>query len=352
MRVSVIIPVYRAEAFLRDTVASALALPEVAEVVLAEDGSPDGSLAVCEALVKEHAKVRLVRHPGGVNKGAAATRNLGLRAAREEFVAFLDADDRFLPDRFAAEHAVWAAHPDADGVYGATGVLYHDAEGRARFEQQFAKDLTTVRVGLPPERLFGAFLGMGGEVDFGHFCLDALTLRRSALERMPGWFREDVNIGEDTDFRLRASAHLRLYPGSIDRAVCVRGVHAGNRVTNDPNWHRSLMLMYAALIEWARREPAGRPGLQRLGEEFAAHALKGASTPGERRRALGAFLRYHGSMKRLDNWHAAIGLALRRAPWLAAPLQAMARAAFRCIWWLRGGAPPEVRASWEAANSA
>lgn len=352
MRVSVVIPVFKAEGFLRDAVASALVLPEVAEVVLVEDGSPDGSLAVCEQLVKEDSRVLLHRHPGGVNKGAAASRNLGMRMAREEYIAFLDADDRFLRNRFEAERGIWKEHPDADGVYGATGVIYHDDEGRARFERQFASDLTTVRVAVRPEDLFAAYLGLNGMLDFGHFCLDALTLKRESLMRMPTLFREDVNLGEDTEFLLRLSAHLRLHPGSITKAIAVRGVHEGNRVTNDAHQARSRKLMYAAMLEWAISDPAGKRGVKRIGEEHASFAVRSATSRKERWEAWRELFRYPGSLKRLDNWQAAIDMSFGRSRWVAAPLHALARSAFRLLWWFKGGAPAEVKASWAASKPA
>lgn len=350
MRVSVVIPVFRAEAFLRDAVASALSLPEVAEVVLVEDGSPDGSLAVCEELAAADARVRLHRHPGGVNRGAAASRNLGMRMAKEEHLAFLDADDRFLANRFALEQQVWRDHPDADGVYGATGAVYHDAQGRERFERQFTNELSTVRVAVPPEGLFAAYLGLNGLLDFGHFCLDALTLRRSSLERMPTWFRDDINLGEDTEFLMRASAVLRLYPGSITEAISVRGVHEGNRVTGDADHARSRKLMYAALLEWAQSDPAGRAGLRRIGEEHASYAVRSARTGTEKRSAWRSLLRFPGSLKRLDNWQAAIDMTFGPTSWIGRGAKWVVGRMFALLWWMKGGAPPEVKASWKAAR--
>ena len=84
--ISVIIPVYNAERYLERAVASALEQPQTGEVILIEDCSPDGSLAICEKLAAAHPdKVRLLRHPDGKNHGAGPTRNLGIRAAQHPF---------------------------------------------------------------------------------------------------------------------------------------------------------------------------------------------------------------------------------------------------------------------------
>ncbi|PIY03241.1 MAG: glycosyltransferase family 2 protein, partial [Bacteroidetes bacterium CG_4_10_14_3_um_filter_31_20] len=73
--------------------------PETSEVILIEDGSPDNGLDVCTSLAKKYSKVRLYRHENGENKGASASRNLGIRKANYPYVAFLDADDFYLPNR-------------------------------------------------------------------------------------------------------------------------------------------------------------------------------------------------------------------------------------------------------------
>ena len=100
MQISVIIPVYNAEDFVTLAVESALAQPETGEVILIEDGSPDNSLTICQELEEKYNKVRLLRHPHGRNKGAAASRNLGMKswrryvlitAARSTCTAFLAA---------------------------------------------------------------------------------------------------------------------------------------------------------------------------------------------------------------------------------------------------------------------
>src|SRR5690349_14845174 len=94
-KVSVIIPVYNAAKFLRQAVESAVHLPEVAEIVLVEDRSPDNALQICGELVREFSKVKMYQHPNNENRGAGASRNLGIEKSTFPYVAFLDADDRY-----------------------------------------------------------------------------------------------------------------------------------------------------------------------------------------------------------------------------------------------------------------
>jgi hypothetical protein len=74
-----------------------------------EDGSTDGSGAIGEVLARHDPRVRLLHHPQHANRGASASRNLGMAHARSPFLAFLDADDRYLPHRFHADAQVFRA---------------------------------------------------------------------------------------------------------------------------------------------------------------------------------------------------------------------------------------------------
>src|SRR5687767_10956534 len=103
MKISVIIPVYNAEKYVTQAVESALQFEEVYEVILIEDKSPDNALEVCRQLAEKNDRVKLFQHPDKGNHGAGPTRNLGLENATGDFIAFLDADDYYLPNRFDAE---------------------------------------------------------------------------------------------------------------------------------------------------------------------------------------------------------------------------------------------------------
>jgi len=102
-KVSVVIPAYNAEKLIIKAVESALQFKEVDEVLLVEDGSSDNTLDICKQLGNEYHKVKVYHHLNGINKGAGASRNLGIKKAANDYIAFLDADDYFLPNRFDAE---------------------------------------------------------------------------------------------------------------------------------------------------------------------------------------------------------------------------------------------------------
>lgn len=249
LQISVVIPVYNAAKFIAAAVRSCLQFEEVREVVLVDDAGPDNSLEVCQALAASDPRVKLFRHPGHVNKGAAESRNLGILNCSSELVAFLDADDFFLPNRFDAERRIFAEHPDADGVYGAIGPHYYDEAGRALFNKTFEHEITSVRKRVPPEQLFEGL--SGGIPDFGHFSLDALTVKRSALMGLGRLMRKELHLHEDTDITTRLAWHTRLYAGSLENPVTMRGVHAENRITQNDRLAHTNHMLYKCLWEWA-----------------------------------------------------------------------------------------------------
>ena len=126
-RVAVIIPVYAAT-FLDEALASVFAQVRPAdEVIVVDDGSPDPA-AIQQAVERWPDRVTLLRQ---ANAGAAAARNAGLSAASAEWVAFLDADDRWLPDFLERQMSFLSSHPYADLVWAdATIVGDTPAAGR------------------------------------------------------------------------------------------------------------------------------------------------------------------------------------------------------------------------------
>ena len=95
--VSVIIPVYKAEDFIRKCVGSVTAqtLKDI-EIICVDDGSPDNSLEILKELAAEDSRVKVISQPNG---GAGAARNNGLRHATGEYLSFLDADDYWEPQK-------------------------------------------------------------------------------------------------------------------------------------------------------------------------------------------------------------------------------------------------------------
>lgn len=91
------------------------------ELLLADDGSTDESTAIALRYAQQYPdKVRYLEHEGHQNRGMSATRNLGIRHAKGEYIAFLDADDIWLPQKLEKQVSILEAQPEAAMVYGST----------------------------------------------------------------------------------------------------------------------------------------------------------------------------------------------------------------------------------------
>jgi glycosyltransferase involved in cell wall biosynthesis len=112
--VSVIVPAYRASRYIAATLTSAFAQTYAPiEVIVVNDGSPDRD-ALLAALTPFRDRLVLIEQD---NAGAGAARNAGLAVARGEYVAFLDADDRWLPEFLQSQIDYLSRHPGCDLVY-------------------------------------------------------------------------------------------------------------------------------------------------------------------------------------------------------------------------------------------
>jgi glycosyltransferase involved in cell wall biosynthesis len=254
--ISVILPVYNAEKYVTRAVESALQFPEVREVLLIEDGSPDNGLSVCERLAQRSAQVRLLQHPDKGNHGAGASRNLGLENARHPYIAFLDADDFYLPNRFDADKRVFAVNPDADGVYNALGVHYYSKHAEAAYKSTALAEITTVTEQVEPMSLFESFIYLNE--GFGYFSLDGLTIKKELLDKMRYWFNPALRLHQDSEFLIRLAYTARLFPGEIRTPVVKRGVHGENRVVNVQfdieARNRHQVKLWESLYDWAEAE--------------------------------------------------------------------------------------------------
>lgn len=127
--ISVVMPVYRAEKFLRGSVKSILdqTFGDL-EAILVDDGSPDGSGALCEELAREDSRVKVIHKPNG---GVSSARNVGLAAAEGEYIAFCDSDDSFEPTALETLYGALSA-AEADSAGCGHSEFWQDGPKRAR----------------------------------------------------------------------------------------------------------------------------------------------------------------------------------------------------------------------------
>jgi glycosyltransferase involved in cell wall biosynthesis len=122
--VSVIVPVYNAVHFVEEALESVSSQTFADfELIVVDDGSIDGSLAVLERHLAREPRMVLVRQP---NAGGAAARNAAARRASGRYLAVMDADDVAEPDRFARQVAFLERHPDVDVLGASMRVITED----------------------------------------------------------------------------------------------------------------------------------------------------------------------------------------------------------------------------------
>lgn len=120
--VSAITTFLNGKRFLGEAIASVLAqtYPNW-ELFLVDDGSTDGATDIAKAYAARYPdRIRYLEHEGHRNRGISASRNVGLAAARGEYVAFLDADDVWLPEKLADQVSLLEGQPDVGLMYGNT----------------------------------------------------------------------------------------------------------------------------------------------------------------------------------------------------------------------------------------
>lgn len=237
--ISVIIPVYNTNSFLRECVSSAICHDVVGEVLLIEDGSIDGSFELCIELQVKYEKVFVLNHLNNVNKGASASRNLGIISAKFQYIAFLDADDFFLSNRFDYFHSILKVNEDFDGLY--EQVQYFNGSNK----------IYGVKKKILPEKLFH-YLIRG---TYGHFHTNGLIVKKDLLLSV-GLFNEKLRLHQDSELWLKLAFYGRLVSGDLSSPVSMVRVHKDNRIWAGTS-NSSRLKQWKVTWSWAWNKPVG-----------------------------------------------------------------------------------------------
>jgi len=115
-KISIIIPVYKVEEYLADCLKSVLKQTfQDYEVILIDDGSPDCCPQLCDEWAEKNSRISVLHRENG---GLSAARNTGVKAARGDYLYFLDSDDELTPDALEVMYKQVEAHPKVDLVQG------------------------------------------------------------------------------------------------------------------------------------------------------------------------------------------------------------------------------------------
>lgn len=182
--ISVVIPLYNGAAYIERSINSVLqqTFKEV-EIVVVDDGSTDNGPDIVRQM--QHPEIQLVRQP---NQGVSAARNTGIRKARYGLVAFLDADDEWLPNHLGSIMYLYKNYPQC-GVFGTS--YYIKKEGESMHLPQLPDKLTF----KTPQGILDNYFEMASGTDFP-MQTSAYAVRKEIIRRIGG-FPEGIPSGED-----------------------------------------------------------------------------------------------------------------------------------------------------------
>jgi glycosyltransferase involved in cell wall biosynthesis len=240
-----------AERFLEEAIESVLAQTfDDWELILVDDGSTDGSTRIARTYADRWpARIRYISHPHHANLGMSASRNAGIDAARGEFLAFLDADDVYRPEKLERQVAILSRTPEAAMVYGASEHWY-SWTGRAADR---ARDCRR-RLGVPPDslvtppRLVPLFITL--EAQTPGTC--GILVRRQAAEAVGGFERRFRGMFEDQAFlfKLCLASPVFVESGSWDRYRRHPASHSRLSRARGDDYSRRPSASHRAFLEW------------------------------------------------------------------------------------------------------
>lgn len=251
--VSVIIPVRNGSTYIAEAIASVLSQSfQDVEIVVINDGSTDGDYDLLTSIDPRIS----VLHLAGC--GVSTARNLGMRAARGELIAFLDADDVWFPGKLQAQVSYMQAKPEVGVVFGGflkweagTGGVFPPASGLVSDCSVVTRHEEARSGWLYSRLLMGLLVGM-----------NTAMVRRSVVDAVGG-FNTSLRQAEDYDFWLKASRVAEMH--ALDGRVALYRIHpasAMHRLTPD---NALVIVLRAARMRW---------GLQGPGDDsVSAHAF-------------------------------------------------------------------------------
>ena len=248
--VSIVIPTYNCGQYVEEAVDSVLNQTyRNLEIIVVNDGSTDDTASRLEKY-KDQGCVRIVSQ---ANRGLSGARNVGIGFSSGEYVALLDSDDRWLPDKLERQLACFQELEGVDMVFSDFSAI--DPEG-ATISDNYQKGafgmLREYEVSLPdlfPElrkltapATVGLRAGFGSvffELCKGNFILPSTTIyRRSSLENPSHRFNESYRCAEEQDFHLRFS--MRHSVAWLDAVTTEYRIGRAGKLSGNPNTPRLI----------------------------------------------------------------------------------------------------------------
>ncbi len=221
MMISVVIPVYNVEKYIKACLTSVLAQKYRSfELIVVDDGSPDGSMQIAENVLSEASDIpyRIIHTE---NRGVSGARNTGLRAARGEYIVMVDADD-VLADDFLSDYARMIRDEGASDIYSSSFTVVTANGATPSTQREEGAD----PVRFAPEEAQRVFFNRSVK-----FLLPTLLFRKDFLTENALLFDEAVRYSEDVQFIWRCLAYNRKPVIHTSRSNYQYILHPGSTMT-------------------------------------------------------------------------------------------------------------------------
>ncbi|MCL4246147.1 MAG: glycosyltransferase family 2 protein, partial [Candidatus Dadabacteria bacterium] len=199
-----IIPFLNAEKYFREAIESVLAQTYTEwELILVDDGSTDGSTQIAlDYKNRYEGRVIYTEHEGHLNKGISASRNLGFRSARGNYIAMLDADDAWTKYKLGQQMEIFQTYPDAGMVSGNTKYWYswtgnpNDLSLDRYMHDNMNSGTSVLNTLVAPPLLLT--LTLNGQID--PISMSNIMLKRETIENAGGFEDAFTSMHEDQAF--------------------------------------------------------------------------------------------------------------------------------------------------------
>jgi glycosyltransferase involved in cell wall biosynthesis len=247
MTVSCVIPAYNRRPYIKRAIDSVFAQTRpVDEVLVIDDGSTDGTADAVEEWFGD--RVRVVRQE---NTGVSGARHRGIREAKGEWIAFLDSDDEWTPDRNRQLYEAAAkVGPEVAWVFGDLRVVTDVGEGKTFFEE-YGLQVT--------ERPHVFVNSLSVQFPFQFCMLQASYIRRRVLVDID-CFSTPLRSDDDLlcGFQVACRYKFAAIPSVVGKYYRTSDLSAGSVVVNGvngPDYFRSRMMAFSQVIELVERRP-------------------------------------------------------------------------------------------------
>lgn len=245
--VSVVIPVYNVERFIKVCLDSVLTQSyQNIEVLVVDDGGPDSSISIAEQY-GDH-RLRIIKQK---NRGLAGARNTGIREARGEFIALLDSDDFWSQDKIEKHVAVMQTNANCGVSFSASMFVDEDGASLDRLQEPFDKQ------NFSSSQIFCRNpIGNGSVPMIARAIFDQIAFKSAGLEHTQ-YFDESLRQSEDIDCWTRIALQTKTEFHYIDQPLTFYRLNSGGLSANVDRqfetWERVLAKVTYLAPEFAKK---------------------------------------------------------------------------------------------------